>query len=113
MMVLSERIRILLNKAIKEDKRISQVDLAKIMEVAPASVNKWLSGGTPSIDKLPKLCEVLGITPNQLFDYHPNESDLDTQTLIKKPKQYPEYKKRVERWRAQIVKDISKNGISN
>ena len=112
-MILSERITELLNKAIKEDKRISQVDLAKIMEVAPASVNKWLSGGTPSIDKLPKLCEVLGITPNELFDYHPNESDLETETLIKKLQQYPEYKKIVEILISQIVKDISKNGISN
>ena len=108
MMVLSERIRILLNKAIKEDKRISQVDLAKIMEVAPASVNKWLSGGTPSIDKLPKLCEVLGITPNELFDYHPNESDLKTETLIKKLQQYPEYQKIIEVLLSQIIKDIAK-----
>ena len=108
MMVLSERIRIFLNKAIKEDKRISQVDLAKIMEVAPASVNKWLSGGTPSIDKLPKLCEVLGITPNELFDYHPNENDLETETLIKKLQQYPEYQKIIEVLLSQIIKDIAK-----
>lgn len=108
MMVLSERIRILLNKAIKEDKRISQVDLAKIMEVAPASVNKWLSGGTPSIDKLPKLCEVLGITPNELFDYHPNESDIETEALIKKLQQYPEYQKIIEVLLSQIIKDIAK-----
>lgn len=108
MMVLSERIRILLNKSIKEDKRISQVDLAKIMEVAPASVNKWLSGGTPSIDKLPKLCEVLGITPNELFDYHPNESDIETETLIKKLQQYPEYQKIIEVLLSQIIKDIAK-----
>lgn len=108
MMVLSERIRILLNKAIKEDKRISQVDLAKIMEVAPASVNKWLSGGTPSIDKLPKLCEVLGITPNELFDYYPNESDLETEALIKKLQQYPEYQKIIEVLLSQIIKDIAK-----
>lgn len=108
MMVLSERIRILLNKAIKEDKRISQVDLAKIMEVAPASVNKWLSGGTPSIDKLPKLCEVLGITPNELFDYHPNEIDLETEILIKKLQQYPEYQKIIEVLLSQIIKDIAK-----
>ena len=108
MMVLSERIRILLNKAIKEDKRISQVDLAKIMEVAPASVNKWLSGGTPSIDKLPKLCEVLGITPNELFDYQPNESDLETEILIKKLQQYPEYQKIIEVLLSQIIKDIAK-----
>ena len=113
MMVLSERITILLNKAIKEDKRISQVDLAKIMEVAPASVNKWLSGGTPSIDKLPKLCAVLGITPNELFDYHPNNFDIETEELIKRLKEYPEYKKIVEILISQIVKDISKNGISN
>ena len=108
MMVLSERITILLNKAIKEDKRISQVDLAKIMEVAPASVNKWLSGGTPSIDKLPKLCEVLCITPNELFDYHPNESDLETEILIKKLQQYPEYQKIIEVLLSQIIKDIAK-----
>lgn len=110
-MTLSERITELLNKTIKEERRISQVDLAKIMEVAPASVNKWLSGGTPSIDKLPKLCEVLGITPNELFAYHPNSFDIETEELIKRLKEYPEYKKIVEILISQIVKDISRNEI--
>jgi len=54
---------------IKEEKRLTQADLAERMGIAPASVNKWMSGGTPAIDKLPQLCDILEITPNELFGY--------------------------------------------
>ena len=72
-MTLTERINGLLTMIIKEEKQISQVELAKKMDVAPASVNKWLKGGAPAVDKLPILCEVLGITPNQLFGYETDD----------------------------------------
>lgn len=106
-MILSERISQLLHIAIKQEKRFSQVELAKMMDVAPASVNKWLTGGTPSIDKLPKLCEVLGITPNELFGFHPQDDDVETEELMKRLKQYPEYKKIIEVLLSQIVKDLT------
>ena len=106
-MKLTERITQLLNKAIKEEKRFSQVELAEKMEVAPASVNKWMTGGSPSIDKLPKLCEILEISPNVLFDYHANEDDIETEKLLKKFKQLPEYRPIIEKLLSQIVKDFS------
>ena len=68
-MTLSERITLYLVKTIKEEKRLTQADLAERIGISPASVNKWMSGGTPAIDKLPQLCEILKITPNELFGY--------------------------------------------
>lgn len=106
-MKLTERITQLLNKTIKEEKRFTQVELAEMMGVAPASVNKWMVGGAPSIDKLPKLCEILEITPNELFDYHENEDDIETEKILKKFKQIPEYRPIIEKLLSQIVKDFS------
>ena len=106
-MELTERICMLLNKAIKEDKRFSQVELAEKMNIAPASVNKWMTGGSPSIDKLPKLCEILDITPNELFGYKKNENDIETEDLFCKLKQVPEYRKIFEALLSQIIKDVS------
>ena len=68
-MTLTERINQLLTKMIKEEKRITQAELAERVGVAPASVNKWLNGGAPAVDKLPLLCEIFDISPNQLFGY--------------------------------------------
>ena len=106
-MELSERITLLLNKAIKEEKRFSQVDLAKHMEIAPASVNKWMAGGAPSLDKLPKLCEILGITPNELFGYQENETDREMDELIHILRAAPEYRQIIKLLLSQVLKDKS------
>ena len=104
-MELSERITLLLNKAIKEEKRFSQVELAKHMDVAPASVNKWMSGGAPSLDKLPMLCEILEITPNELFGYQENESDREMDELIRILRAAPEYRGIIKMLMSQVLKD--------
>ncbi len=106
-MTLSERITFLLNKAVKEDKLISQVELANIMEISPASINKWMAGGSPSIDKLPKLCEVLGITPNELFDYYEQPGkEGKSETLIRKLKNHPKYHTAIENLLELIINDL-------
>lgn len=105
-MTLTERINQLLIKMIKEEKRISQVELAQRMDVAPASVNKWLNGGSPAVDKLPLLCEILDITPNQLFGYEPDTYPLEAANLFRAFQRHPEYQNSVEKLLDLIIKDI-------
>jgi len=110
-MTLTERISILLQKTIKEEKKMTQVELAHRVGIAPASVNKWMNGGAPSVDKLPLLCQILEISPNELFGYKqeafPQEA-IDLYTAFLK---YPEYKKTISKLLNVVLNDI--DGDSN
>lgn len=108
-MTLSERITYLLNKAIKEEKKLSQVELANRMQVAPASINKWMSGGSPSIDKLPQLCEILDITPNELFGVEPPELRKEAKELFEAFEKYPEYQNSIKKLLGIVMADIEAN----
>lgn len=66
-MIIFENISTTLKKYLKEDKIISQVEFANKMGVTPVAVNKWLKGGAIESSKIPLICEVLNITPNDLF----------------------------------------------
>ena len=103
---LSERITACLTKKIKKEKRISQADLAEKMGIAPASVNKWLSGGTPAIDKLPRLCDILGITPNELFGYEEEGFPQEAIDLYKAFQKHPEYHNSIKKLLNMVVMDI-------
>jgi len=47
----------------------SVLSIAKGLGVHPSLVSKYLSGvALPSIDKLPKLCEILGCTYSEIFE---------------------------------------------
>ena len=105
-MTLSERIRFFMKKKTKEEKTITQAELAAKLGIAPASVNKWLSGGTPSVDKLPALCELLGITPNELFGYKEEDFPQEAVDLYKAFQKYPEYKPAISKLLDMIVSDM-------
>lgn len=105
-MTLSERIRFFVIKKTKEEKTITQAELAAKLGIAPASVNKWVSGGTPSVDKLPVLCEILGITPNELFGYEQEEFPKEAMDLYKAFKKHPEYQNAVSKLLNMILSDI-------
>ena len=86
-MEVLEKITALLNKKIKEDKILTQKQLAERMGVSPVSVNKWLNGGSIELEKIPTLCRELNITPNELFDFEINKDDvLLLEILNKNPK---------------------------
>lgn len=86
-----------LNHYIKEEKRISQTQLAKELGVSTVSVNKWLSGGAIDIDKIPALCKALKISPNELFDLPSSNTD-DFQTkLFEAYKKYPGYQDAIKK----------------
>ena len=106
-MTLTERISMLLNKAIKEDKKFTQADLAKRMNISPVSVNKWMKDGAPSIDKLPQLCEILEISPNELFGYDDGVISEDALKLYKAFKSHPDYQNSVKVLLELILEDIS------
>ena len=72
MKILSNYSKVL-NKIIKEEKVITQADLANQMNVSSVAINKWLKGGAISVDKIPKLCSILNITPNELFGFYTSE----------------------------------------
>lgn len=72
-----------LNKYINEQK-LTQVELASIMNVSQAAVHKWLNDGSISIEKIPQLCKALNITPNDLFGFKEKEE------IIQKYKEHPE-----------------------
>lgn len=103
---LSERITSYLTKKIKEEKKLSQVDLAEKMGIAPASVNKWMSGGTPAIDKLPQLCDILGITPNELFGYEQEDFPQEAIDLYKAFQKHPEYHNSIKKLLNMVIVDI-------
>ena len=76
------------------------------MGIAPASVNKWLSGGTPAIDKLPRLCDILGITPNELFGYEEEGFPQEAIDLYKAFQKHPEYHNSIKKLLNMVVMDI-------
>ncbi len=71
------QIQKILIQKLRVEKIISQVELAKAMNVSNASVTKWLNGGSIELSKIPLLCECLKITPNELFDFA-NEHDISS-----------------------------------
>ena len=103
---LSERITFYLTKTIKEEKRLTQADLAERMGIAPASVNKWMSGGTPAIDKLPQLCDILEITPNELFGYEQEGLPQEAIDLYKAFQKHPEYHNSIKKLLNMVILDI-------
>ena len=105
----SERISKLLRKYTKEEKRISQVELAKKMGVAPASVNKWVMEGSISIDRIPQLCEILEISPNELFGYKDPEVSDEAMALYKSFLAYPEYRDSIIKLLNLTLEDITRN----
>lgn len=104
-MTLTERISMLLNKAIKEDKKFTQVELARRINISPVSVNKWMTGGAPSLDKLPLLCEILEITPNELFGYDDGKLSQEALTLYRAFQKHPEYQNSVMKLLELIISD--------
>lgn len=86
-----EKIASILNDIIKNKKLISQKELAERMNVSPVSVNKWLNGGSIETAKIPQLCTILEITPNELFGYNNSEFSDEDIKILQQIKKHPEY----------------------
>lgn len=58
----------------RKEKSMTQEDLANLMGVSSQAVSKWENDAScPDISLLPKLCEVLGITADELLTGKNNE----------------------------------------
>lgn len=106
-MTLTERISSLLRKAVKEEKKMTQVELAHKVGIAPASVNKWMNGGAPAVDKLPLLCQILEISPNELFGYKQEDFPQEAIDLYKAFVDHPEYKISITKLLNLVLDDIN------
>ena len=63
MIEFAKHLQVLRKKA-----NLSQEDVAEYLHISRQAVSKWeLGQSTPDIDVCLKLCEVLKVTPNQLF----------------------------------------------
>ena len=55
---------------IRKQKEISQEELAEKVGVSRQAVSKWENGtAQPEMANVAKLCEILGVTPNELLGY--------------------------------------------
>ena len=53
---------------LRKDKRLSQEEVAEKLNVTRQTVSKWETNQSmPDFDKIVPLCELYGITPNELF----------------------------------------------
>ncbi len=51
-------------------KKLSQGDLAKLLNTSQSTISQWLLGNKkPSYKNIVKICKLLDITPNEFFGY--------------------------------------------
>ena len=71
--------------AFRKKAGISQDKLAEQLHITRQAVSKWESGSSmPDVEMLSKLCQVLGITPNQLLGYEMEQSDAHAKSSEKR-----------------------------
>lgn len=66
-----------LHKAVSE-RGIKQVELAKVLEVPPTTINGWMRGAhLPDIEKLMEICDYLEMPVGEMLGDHRHINDLD------------------------------------
>jgi transcriptional regulator with XRE-family HTH domain len=61
-------VNLKLIRELRRAKRLHQKDIAKSIGIATTTYSGWESGARkPDVDKIPMLCKVLGIEPNEFF----------------------------------------------
>jgi len=69
-------------------RKMTQADLAKQLGKSKNSVSNWESNGnTPDLDTIEKICNILRVSPNELFGWADNPEYLDYENRIKKTKE--------------------------
>ncbi len=73
-------------RAARLELKLTQLQFAKLIgEKSGTVINNWESGtARPSIDKIPKLCEALHITPDDLFGLSGDYPSFPEMTMIRK-----------------------------
>lgn len=71
---------------LRTEKKLSQGDLAEILDVSRQSVSKWETGASvPDLDKLVKMSDLFGVTMDFLVREEMEQKDVGAQNPIEKP----------------------------
>ena len=69
LMTVQESISKMIKQRTEVDKIITKSQLGTALGVTPQAVNKWIQEGGFKIERVPELCALLQITPNELFEF--------------------------------------------
>ncbi len=105
-MTAEQQIASVLNEFLKENRRMTQAELARRMDVTPAAVTKWLKDGAVSLNKIPLLCETIGVTPNTLFGFPDSKISSQALNLYNAFIKHPEYQDSVMKLLSIVYSDI-------
>ena len=84
-MTLQETITQILVKRVKNDKIMSQAELARTLDVSEAAVSRWLNGtGLIKLEYVLPICEALKISPNELFNFETKLEDRELLDILNK-----------------------------
>ncbi len=72
-MAVQESISKMIKQRTEVDKVITKSQLGTALGVTPQAVNKWIQEGGFKIERVPELCTLLKITPNELFEFTSDE----------------------------------------
>lgn len=64
-------------KRLRKEKRLSQIELAEILNVSQSTITCWENGTRrPNIDMMPIIADFFGVTTSELYGVEPSE-DID------------------------------------
>ena len=64
----------------REDRKLSQKQLAELIEVSNSRVSNWEQGiNRPDADILAELCKALQVSPSELLDVHLTDEEITEQ----------------------------------
>lgn len=81
-MAVREHIAMMIKKRIKDDKIISQKNLAKGLGISEPAVSKMIKSGKVDYENLINLCKLIELTPNELLGYETNQDEREILDII-------------------------------
>lgn len=70
-------------KAARKSKNLSQIAVSEMLFISRQSISKWENNVClPDLDNLKKICELYGITPNDILTDCSEEIEIETNTNI-------------------------------
>jgi len=96
-MEFSTNLQEFLIKKLREEKVITQVALAEKLGISNIAINKWLNGGAIDMDRIPTICEILNVTPNELFGYDTPTRRKEADDLFDAYLSHKEYKEAIDK----------------
>ena len=101
----------------RKEKNITQCELAEMLGISDRAISKWENGVCmPDVSNIPKLCNILGITINDLFSgYVVDMKEIDKKVKpVKKDIEkniVKPIKKEVKKAKREVEKEVVKETI--